>query len=76
MSSISNGITSAATTATKIESATDGASFMSQMQDVQSKMQQNMVDKAELDANNAEMNNYADSSSKAASAAAQVKIQY
>ncbi|MGE9550868.1 hypothetical protein ACQPT2_06545 [Erwinia amylovora] len=76
MSAISSGISTAAAAATKTESATDGASFMSQMQDVQGQMQQDMVDKAKLDAQNNKMNGIADSASKAGSAAAQVKIQY
>ncbi|WP_246761451.1 hypothetical protein ACMGGR_15280 [Erwinia sp. BNK-24-b] len=49
---------------------------MSQMQEVQGQMQQDMVDKAKLDAQNNKMNGIADSASKAGSAAAQVKIQY
>ncbi|KGT90340.1 hypothetical protein NG99_18275 [Erwinia typographi] len=76
MSTVSSGISSTASAATKMESATDGASFMSQMQDVQGQMQQDMVDKAKLDAQNNKMNGIADSASKAGSAAAQVKIQY
>ncbi|WP_312046949.1 hypothetical protein [Erwinia sp.] len=76
MSSVSAGISNTAAAATKIESATDGASFMSQMQAVQGKMQQDMVDKAELDRQNNKMNSIADSAAKAGSAAAQVKIQY
>lgn len=76
MSAISSAISNTAAAATKTESATDGASFMSQMQGVQGQMQQDMVDKAKLDAQNNKMNGIADSASKAGSAAAQVKIQY
>lgn len=76
MSTVSGGISGGAAALTKMESAADGASFMSGMQEIQGKMQQDMVDKAELDRQNNKMNGIADSASKAGSAAAQVKIQY
>lgn len=76
MSSVSGAMAAGGAAKTQLESAADGNSFMSQMQDVQGKMQQDMVDKAKLDAQNNKMNGIADSASKAGSAAAQVKIQY
>lgn len=76
MSSVSGGIAGGAAMKTQVESAFDGADFMSKMQSVQGKMQEDMVEKAELDRQNNKMNGIADSASKAGSAAAQVKIQY
>ncbi|MFU9136272.1 hypothetical protein [Erwinia tasmaniensis] len=62
--------------ATKLQSSTDGNGFMSQMQAIQGQMQQDSVDKARLDAQNSKIKGIADSAAQAGSAASQVKIQY
>lgn len=76
MSTLSSGIAGGAAMKNQVSSALDGKDFMSGMQEIQGKMQQDMVEKAELDRQNNKMNGIADSASKAGSAAAQVKIQY
>jgi len=73
---LSNGITNAASAYTQVASAYSGSKYMVRSQQAMDKMQENQADKMDRDVEFQRINGIAESNAQAASAAAQVKIQY
>jgi hypothetical protein len=73
---LANGITNAASAYTQVAGAYSGAKYMVRSQQAMDRMQENQADKMDRDVEFQRINGIAESNAQAASAAAQVKIQY